>query len=238
MKQNISSPKTDVYYIHLENNMQSLLYGGYVGEKWKSFKNLETYFFPGISPPDFYRRSILKYAPLKKSIKSTRPFTITEKCVWESHFAIWKLLKHSNAIGAIVAEHDAMPLDVISKFSLQDFYDKAYDKTKYRGGYIPLSFTDSRYIGKRVQPANCYFVTKKFVEGAERYIDKHEKKISVNTDGWLHFMNNTMMSRNNLREIDIEDMWLARPIDMLYNQKTIVHAGSDDEEIDIPSLRW
>ena len=241
MKQKSSLNKIPVYYIRMEYNCQSLIYGGYCGQEWSSIPNCDTKIFNAVTSADVHRRKIAPLDEIKRSRSGVRPFTLTEKCVWHSHLHIWKKIKRHPLKCGIVAEHDALPnREKFKSLSVEYLKERAYDESLHCRGYIPLSFNDTNQHHLRMHMANAYFITDKWIDRAEKFIVRvYKNLIDVNTDGFIASLSKKMQREYFENNIDLEDMWVVWPTDIMYSIKTIEHSiRNENEEIDIPGLRW
>lgn len=225
----------------METNCQSLIYGSFCGKRWAAASNCETFYFDAITSVDYHRRRQLNFAKQKVSRNGKRPFTFTEKAVWESHYRVWQRIKEHPAQCGIVAEHDADPIIAkLEKLSIDFLKKEAYNKELLRDGYIPLSFNNVKSHKHRMHPANAYFITSEWVDKAIDHIDQsYNNSIDCNTDGFIFDVSAKSLRKYHKRKLDIENIWVVNPVDIMYSITTIEHPKrNNDEEIDIPGLRW
>lgn len=98
------------YIIVIKDNPASEYYYNYVIESWKQ-ENINLLRFDAVEPNTLSSFNHLRFG-INKALKYSnlnivKHFTETEKCVWYSHYFLWKKAAESNK-PILVVEHDTM----------------------------------------------------------------------------------------------------------------------------------
>ena len=209
-----------IHMIGMSDHPVSQMYTRTVLPSWKKH-GYEVGHFEAITPKDLYKKNKLIFGKKGKS----RPFSLTEKAVWYSHFELWcECLRRQEPF--LIIEHDAKLVKPLPDLSNVDYKFLAYHDKDY--GDINLQ-------GKIMAPGVGYYITPLI---AQRFVSLAIalQPIKQNSDG--HIASFTSWKR----EEKLKDFYYIEQIN-IDGLNTIDHknphknyVGLNYEEIDIPSL--
>jgi len=208
--------------IKISENPVSEMYYRTVLNSWEKH-NHEIKIFDAITPKDLYKKNKLTFG-LKEGFKGKphRPFTLTEKAVWYSHFELWcKCVVNKKPM--LIIEHD-------SKLT-RKLPDLSKERHKFLS-YIMRDWTNDKK--KHIAPGSGYYIT--HLTAMQLVAQAVSREIVLNSDGHLGGVLNIakqikLNDYTYIQQISIDGL---NTIDHKAKYKNFV--GLDYEESDIPSL--
>lgn len=167
----------DIYMISITGNPVSEHYKKIVTPSWES-RGYELQHFEAVTPKDLHRFDNLNFgqrAPKRNA--PARDFTPTEKAIWCSHFALWKVCIEINRPICIV-EHDCYLIDHLPDFGRHKMMLFCIFQLNHGSPYIKHG------IWNAIAPCGGYFITP---EAAKRLTNKSQNSIiELNVDWTVH----------------------------------------------------
>lgn len=211
--------------IKISEHPVSEMYYKTVLDSWEKY-NYKIKTFDAVTPKDLYKKNKLTFG-LKKGFqgRSDRPFTLTEKAVWYSHFELWcKCVVNKKPM--LIIEHD-------SKLT-KELPDLSKEKHKFLS-YIIRDWTKDKHK-KHIAPGSGYYIT--HLTAMQLVAKAVSREIVQNSDGHLGAIMNVpkQIKLNDyayIQQISIDGL---NTIDHKNLNKNFV--GLDYEETDIPSIHW
>ena len=208
--------------IKISENPVSEMYYRTVLNSWEKH-DYEIKTFNAVTPKDLYKKNKLTFGVKEGTRgKPDRPFTLTEKAVWYSHFELWcKCVVNKKPM--LIIEHD-------SKLT-RELPDLSKEKHKFLS-YIIRDWTKDRR--KHIAPGSGYYIT--HFTAVQLVAQAVSREIVMNSDGHLGaIMNIAKQSKLNdyayIQQISIDGL---NTIDHKNPNKNFV--GLDYEETNIPSI--
>lgn len=167
----IASKKPTVFMIVMPNDPVSMYYRGRVETSWTD-RGFNIEYFNAVTPETMHEEKQLNFAlKTRPSLRRAREFTDTEKAVWYSHRALWKIARRKQS-PIIVIEHDTLLIQPIDPAIFKNVKAMGLCHAMLKDGSIATTAGAGYYLTRDV--AN------------ELYRESGSTEINYNSDALIH----------------------------------------------------
>jgi len=168
----IKNKKPQVWMIQIPDNPISIHYRNYVKPSWVE-QGFTIRYYDAVTPKTLNKQSFPMVMNFKKSGRSHRHFTPTEKAVWYSHRNLWRFCAHKLE-PIIIIEHDILLVEQVA--------DDFFSDHKIIGMGSSYNRNNRDIIHKSAGTA--YYLTPNI---AKRLLGiENSDEITTNSDAHLH----------------------------------------------------